>query len=334
MPNRRKRLSPGQTYGGGGGGGIDLGAILMGIYGGVESNPDFMAEVDRPSEDFVGAMPAKKTAGDPFKAKTVFDRNEASRMNASFKTDNYLADQDIVRDLTRARGMVPIRGDEAYATNSATLKAQREHEEAGLPFQLNKQAELDKLETEKQKALEIIKMLTGKGVIPNAADQSVYEQQINPRILEALGQKATADAQASIAAGLNSKIQSQVLEGTAPNTIASELAGSALNRKLSEGRLGNADTILKSEMDLIRQKPALNEIDSLTRRMGTVQPGGTIIDTITGKPRYTAPTALQNMQSGNAAPSGAPSSGLRGYRIEDLIIDPATGEILATKPRR
>jgi hypothetical protein len=31
MP-RRKRLSPGQTYGGGGGGGIDLGALLVGSY--------------------------------------------------------------------------------------------------------------------------------------------------------------------------------------------------------------------------------------------------------------------------------------------------------------
>src|SRR5687768_8293915 len=96
-PSKRAR-----SYGGGGGSGLDLGGLLMAIYGGVETNPQAGAVGPTPSG-------APISGGPMFKPKTIFDRNEASRMNAEYSADQYAADADVGRQLDYNERLNPIK---------------------------------------------------------------------------------------------------------------------------------------------------------------------------------------------------------------------------------
>lgn len=155
MP-RSRRLSPGQ--GARGGGGLHaLADILHGIFGGVEANPEFGTQGPTPNGTPLG--------GQPYKAKTIFDRARASEMNALYGSDEFAAENDVSRMLRGAGGM----------TEELTRR-----EEAKKKLDLQYRPEFDRLDVDKDRQQGNNAMLNLQRILANPENEANYQAQNTP----------------------------------------------------------------------------------------------------------------------------------------------------------
>ncbi len=329
MP-RRKRLQPGQTYGNGIG--LDLGGLLAGVFGGVESNPDFGAVEDKGE---FGPQPLKQGADQPYKPRSVFDKNEAARRNADFKIENYLADQDVERDLTKQRGLNPILADRedqvGKIRNALELALTRDKG----PVLATNQGLMDEVAVKKSVKDALIQM----GILDtsDATVNQINEMNI-PTQLETLKQGNLGKLAEVLGKRKQAEYGNTVFDATQADRLAKDKATAFTDAGLAAGQTMQIQDVLTNRKRMLQGEPVWHEAQSVSNRFQPVSPGTSLFDTSSGKLSYTAPDAMQRALAASKGGSGpqminAPQPPVKptGYKVDDLIIDPNTGEILGIK---
>lgn len=324
---------PGQGYRySSGGGGLDLGAILMSAFGGVEANPDFGQSVPRPDENFTGPMPPTKTSGDFYRPKTFMDRSEASRLNADYKLAQLEANSDMQRQLALERELSPIRVNEANQIGSA------DHQR--------------KLELEKSKVIN--ELLKAAGAMPTESNQVAYDKTVSPAGIEAMLQAFKEKAATSQAAQAKSNFEREKILGTSESLIGQAIAESQFGRNLAEATLKDPNLIqdtVQTQRGLMLLKPRSIISEMLKDRFSPVSPGQSLVDKQTGNVIYDKPAlpqavdpekeaqaailrqALGKLGGVNAPPTNvvSPPISTPAPRVvpltpEEIYIDPETGK--------
>lgn len=331
MP-RPKRPSPG----GGERGPLSaiLGQMLTGAFGGIEADPMFA------TEDEIGSKPFDKPyqSDSPVKGKTIFDRNEASRINAQYLSNLAQGRNEAAQRLKTEEAMNPILADRTLRTGQASNQNTLELRKALLPIiaqelGVTNQAQLDFLKSkigldveseqkvgaaknDNARVSEGISMLARNNILPNKANEENYNNATSAPLIQAIVSAATQrDAESQLGAE-KAALGSRINQLTSNDQIATALSQSGLGRELAASRFGNAAKIAKNEQTINDQEPLIRESNLVTSRMKDVSPGQSIVDIIARKPAYTAPEKdplemldrLKNMdQQKVGIPTTAPS---------------------------
>lgn len=316
-------------------GGIDLGAILLALgdaYGGVESNPEFGQ---------VGPTPSGKPLGssDPYRAKTVFDRNRAGELNALYRTGELGKDNDIARALRQKESEIPIEVRRTKEVGAVENENKLGYDRSKAQLDIENRPKLDALDVEKARLIRGIDMLVTNGILPRVANENTYNDRVVPEILAALQSKGVADTQSNNLASAKSTQDLGILKATAEPTARKALATSEFGAKLAEGQNNEFSRIFRNQMRENDQIPLMNESKMMRERLYSVG-NGNLFDDRTGKLRYeTPPTAQEQIinQKLGVQPRQQTSQSQRSIQdltADDLIIDPVTKRILGVKPRQ
>lgn len=247
MP-RNKRPGQGHRYSSGGGG-IDLGGLLAGIFGGIEANPDFGKVED--SGEF-GPQPLKKGADNFYKPRSIFDRAGAAEANAAFKASNYEADQDAQRSLAKERAMTPILQERDWNTNANKLRFNA----ADIPNQVNLQQQLGNLQLSQEQKSKVFDALQKLGFVnPTDDDASRYATENNETLFNKakevnLGSLLKAQGETS-AAGL----ANEVFDTTRQDRLNQAKSTAFGDAALATGRLQNIPHQIKNEEINLTESP-------------------------------------------------------------------------------
>jgi hypothetical protein len=267
---------------GGGGGGIDLGGLLMAIYGGVEANPAAAMQGPTPSGQALGG-------GDPYKARTIFDRNEASSMNAQYRAGQMAEDSALSRRFEEARGMLPIKKDDYLNQQSAQTTG---HKDRGLFDQGidNEKATRDAgIAKEKAGLDQVLAVLQTNGIAANPYDIKKYMADINPEQFKALLDGLQTKMATNQALRADTERDQLVKGGTFPDLLSTMQTQAKTSRSMAEGEATQVPAMLDYKNMKREQDLKGGEIELLR---GRYMPGAApIVDILANpmKPAYTPP---------------------------------------------
>jgi hypothetical protein len=246
---------------GGGGGGIDLGALLMAIYGGVEANPEAMMQGPTPDGQALGG-------GDPFKARTIFDRNEASSMNAQYRAGQMAEDAGVGRRVGEARQMLPIQTEGFRQQTDITTGAQKQRGIDESETKLKYRPQFDQLDIEKSRTEGNNQLANTLKMLATPENLAALQQQYTPEQLARLVEEAKAGTTAAKTANIQSGIQGEVALKTKPDVM--NLAPAELQYKLQQIQSGQR-MLPRRENAEIDQYARENALGNLQLKIGGLQ---------------------------------------------------------------
>lgn len=289
----------------------------MSIYGGVEADPNYV------DPELVGPSPnpdAQSTS--PYKAKTIFDRARARDMNAEFNA-GLLSDQmSSRRRLSEESALNPILAERTGMTTEAQKAAELKAllERRPLDLEILRDNNNEKIRAER--ILGAITNMISQKLNPTVEAEQSYNTDINPEILKSLRMGQLAEQQKQRGLGLQNKISADLTEATAADTFSTGLATSRFGAKEALSNLENFDRLQQNKLRLSDQAPILQEQQATIDRFKTITPGTTVLDVISGKPRYQEPDAMTKalQMSNGIQPGGNTPAQPPQYSEEDVVI--------------
>lgn len=265
--------------------------MLHQIFGGVESNPDYALAKQAESAPFVEAgSPTEQAlrsggAQQPFRAKTFFDRADASAANAGYLADESAADSAANRQVGVFRDLMPLK--------KQALRDEAEVELETLP----KQNELAASHQQNLANIELQKMLRMPGSQENLA---ALFQQYGPEQLQRIIAEAKAGTTIANTANTQSGIEGEVAITTRPQVLANAPKKLDYEGKLIEQNIDLLPFRKSGEIDDIRQRGALG--DMKLEIGGLIPVNGGIFDAMQGgyrvAPEVTSQEAMQRKALG------------------------------------
>jgi hypothetical protein len=301
---------------GGGGGGIDLGGLLMAIYGGVTTNPEAAMQGPTPSGQALGG-------GDPYKARTIFDRNEASSMNAQYRAGQMAEDSALSRRFEEARGMLPIKKDDYLNQQSAQTTGELARTRGTKDIDLEYRPKFDQLDTEKSRIEGNNQLANTLRMIANPENLAAIQQKYTPEQLARLIEEAKAGTTAAKTANIQSGIQGEVALKTKPDLM--NLAPAELQYKLQQIQSGQR-MMPRRENAEIDQYARENALGDLQLRIGGLQNmQGGLYDPVQGG--WQVPPPVDPMQAMAAEKMGmtAPSYRTANPRMINAVREDIEG---------
>ena len=280
MPdNRRHKRS---------GGGLDLGAILAAIgqgVGGIEYNEDFNKQGPLPNGETVGGE-------GPYKAKTWFDRNEASRLNAEYRAGQVGADNQVTRALRQREGEIPLKVKEEQEVGKVKNDNTINLREREIPLNLKEAQGLSGIKMSEDERRAVVELLAKAGIIPTAANQQQYDTSVVPEIMRALQSKNVADTQVNNFTATKNFQNLEHLKATAPSEARKVLADSEFGARSSEDLLGNSANIFRNRKLINDQEPIMRESELVRNGMMPITNDTKIFNSNTGKLAYDSPDPM------------------------------------------
>ena len=343
---KKRRLAPGAgAQGSGMGGSIDLGAILMGIFGGVAPNPEYGLAAEAQTAPFVAAGSPTEAAlrggavDKPYKAKTLLDQNQTNRLNANFVADREASDLDSSRRLGEEQKMNSILADRETKTGQAKNEIELQRRRTLRPEDDADQQLKNKNEIAMERIVSGIRMLANKGIDPTERNQQESDVKVTPNAINAASSGYAAQNEQNILNQIQSQIQGDMALQTKPATLGTARAKSEFGQNMAEGELREFPTIFGNKMHEVRQDPVAREAAIRRTQLMPVGEGGGLFNAGTGKLEYNMPSPLDRLQPSNTGGTSVPiqsatTPSFGDLSMDDLIIDPATKKILGVKPRR
>lgn len=295
-------------------GGIDLGGLLMAIYGGVEANPEFAEQGPTPSGLTVG-----QRAG-PVKGKTIFDRADASRINADYQLGELEGASRAQREVQIHRDLLPIQLQQKQGETDIEVAGQEKKNKS--KFELDEKGADNKFQREKLLSDYTTgnQVLGTNGFIPNDLIRNLYQSDINPEQVKALLSGLKAKMATNNATVADTERDQLVKSGTFPNLLATAQAKAGQDRQMVEGQ--DVSDLLQFQKLRREQELRAAEADLVRNRF---MPGSApIVDITTGKAAYTPPneyeTLLKNrpgLKPNTVPPAAAPQTG----EMVEVVID-------------
>jgi hypothetical protein len=265
---------------GGGGGGIDLGALLMAIYGGVEANPEAMMQGPTPGGQALGG-------GDPYKARTIFDRNEASSMNAQYRAGQMTEDSALSRRFEEARGMLPIKRTDYQNQQAAQTTG---HKDRGqFDYELDQKGAV--ADDERKRAAAILQQhlatLGSNNVAYNPYDIKKWMTDVNPEQIKAVLDGLQTKMATNQALRADTERDQFTKGATYSDNLSTAQTQAKSGRAFAEGQAAQVPDLLSSMQVGREQDLKAKELDLMR---GKLMPGSAPIVDITANPFKTAYT--------------------------------------------
>lgn len=285
MP-RPNRPIPGQQQQQGGGK-LDLGKILLSIFGGVEANPDF-GKVDDHGE--FGPQPLKEGAGDFYKPRSIFDKAAAAEANANFKNQRFEDDQaeqfkirEEDRGLANEAKRTPILGDRAKLlggiANDQTVDVNRKLGIAQILQNLGQEASPENIQ------------------VYNEMNTPALQETAKQGILGKLAQTQTGRTQA--------ETQNEIENRTKEDTVNQALAERYRSAGMATRRVGAMDKDFRNEQALSDVRPRLLGAEAARNSIFNVPVGTKTFNIDSGMEMFSnpKPTLMDQMNQLKGTPS-------------------------------
>jgi hypothetical protein len=277
---------------GGGGGGIDLGALLLAAFGGLEANPDFAQQGPTTSGTPLGGV-------NPYRAKTIFDRADASNANADYNAQILAAEADSARRVNEFAQLLPFQKQDYQNQADVNTAAELQRGKNKVQLELENRPKFDEMDVQKYMRQAQVDVLKNKDIVPNTFDIQRVIREVNPETIAAAisslktkmaGDKATmADIE-----------RDQVTKGaTFPANLETAQIQATGNRDLAKGEASQLDDLLQFKK-LSREQSLIDQQADRVRQRYMPVGNGTVLDLFTpGKPTsvYQAPTGLEQAGS-------------------------------------
>lgn len=309
-----------------------IGEGLIGAYGGIQTNPEFGAVGPTPNGQPIG--------GDPYKAKTVFDRNRAGEMNAEYAARQAEADNAILRAIRQQEMGIPLEVRREREVGGAKIDNELTSKRRGKELDLEFQPRFDELDVAKGAQIGANQMYVTNNVDPtNQQARELYNRLVTPEILAALRSGNAAKTESNTLDTIQAKENQGILQATTLDRSRKALADSRFGAQASEQMLENQPRITQSGIREILQSPVAKEAQIMRERLIPISQGTSLFDDRTGQLRYNNPDPMQSYLEQRTSASNpqqitAPRPNMQGLTTNDLIIDPDSGKILGIKPRQ
>jgi hypothetical protein len=265
MP-RRRRLSPGENYGSSGSG-LDIGSLLMSIYGGVDVNaPDSsISSIEGPNqgtgEGTLSPATAAKQNSPVFKARTIFDRQRANALENQYKVQQLQNQNESAQRVNEEKAMIPVAVQKETLLGDLKNKQALALQEGQIPLALKLQEGINKLANAAYAENAGTDVLKTNNIIPTEQSRQQYINHANTEGIVAAVAKLLANTAQSNDEGLRAKLGQQITLGTSQPTIEEAIARSKFGAANAQSDLTNQPNLYQHKLTGLAQDESQKEAE-------------------------------------------------------------------------
>lgn len=307
MPRQGRPLAGQQQ----GGGKLDLGKLLLEIFGGVSANPDFNKTQD--SGEF-GPQPLKPGADNFYKPNSIFDKARASEANASFKQQQYADQQDIKNKLELEAGSNPILAQRerliggAKNANETALYDEMTHRIGNRTKVLGGINNQNTIDLQRQEGIASILEKLGQEASPE--NIATYNEMNTPALQETASQNILGNLAKTKGLRSQAEFGNEVATATQPDQLNEAKAKAFLDAGMAAGRVKSLPAMLRNEAAMGDVGPRLKASEALSNQLKTVREGEKVFNIDSRQPMFGVPSKTEQLSNlgSQPQPSNTPAT--------------------------